>query len=119
MVMTDGEICRNYKAAKDKEQQIEILADLNLVGKKEIREILTKNGMEVPEYTKRRRRRAEAMSLTDETEIKDIVLPDIAIEALTEKYHEMIRFRDEFTEKAKAFEEQAELLRPFLKGGKA
>ena len=40
--MSDTEIVRIYKQAKDKNKQIEILADLNLCEKDDILELLTK-----------------------------------------------------------------------------
>ena len=45
MTMTDNEIVREYKAAKNKQHQIEILADLNTTSKDEIKKILKANGV--------------------------------------------------------------------------
>lgn len=47
MTMTTEEIVREYKLAKDKRKQIEILADQNCVSKKEIATLLSENGQEV------------------------------------------------------------------------
>lgn len=44
MQMTESEIVRNYREAKNKREQITILADLNRCEKEEIVEILLKNG---------------------------------------------------------------------------
>ena len=52
MLMTCGEICRNYRWAKDKPKQIEILADMNRSTKEEIKKIL-KDGGEKIEKSKR------------------------------------------------------------------
>lgn len=48
MNMTPAAIVRNYKEAKDKKVQIGILADRNLCDKREIEEILSQNGCELP-----------------------------------------------------------------------
>ena len=47
MEMTYPEIVRNYKQAKNKEEQIEILADINCCTQAEIRKILINAGLEV------------------------------------------------------------------------
>lgn len=45
--MTDGEICREYRAAKHKGQQVEILAQLNRLEEAEVVDILLKGGEKV------------------------------------------------------------------------
>ncbi len=45
MIMTDKEICRDYLQAKDKNYQIQVLADLNITRPEKIKEILIKNGL--------------------------------------------------------------------------
>ena len=47
MEMTDGEICREYRLAKNKEKQIRILADLNRSDQQSIINILTNGGEKV------------------------------------------------------------------------
>ena len=47
MNMTENEIVRSYRAAKNKRQQIEILADLNVVSQDEIKAILKENGVDL------------------------------------------------------------------------
>ena len=44
-VMSEWEIAREYEAAKDKTEQIKILADLNLVPRGVITEILARKGL--------------------------------------------------------------------------
>ncbi len=44
LVMTDEEICRNYDEAKNKKEQITILADMNVCKKSQIARILYKHG---------------------------------------------------------------------------
>lgn len=47
MTMTENEILRSYQQAKNKKQQIEILADLNQVPKDTIKAILRENGIDM------------------------------------------------------------------------
>ena len=56
--MTDGEIVREYRTAKDKKAQIRIMAELTLKPKEEIVRILKENGCDVEE--KRRGRKPKA-----------------------------------------------------------
>ena len=55
MKMDDGEILREYKAAKKKNLQIEILADQNLVSKREMARWLNEHGVHVDNRLLRRR----------------------------------------------------------------
>jgi len=52
MEMTNEEICRNYKQAKHRQNQIKILADLNQVSVDEIRQILIDGGALKPKPKK-------------------------------------------------------------------
>jgi len=52
MEMTNEEICRNYKQAKHRQNQIKILADLNQVSVDEIRQILIDGGALRPKLKK-------------------------------------------------------------------
>lgn len=47
MEMTNEEICRNYRQARHKHQQIQILADMNLCKVSDIIAILEENGVQV------------------------------------------------------------------------
>jgi len=44
-VLDEDGICRGYKMAKDKAKQLQILADLNAIKKKDVIEILAKYGL--------------------------------------------------------------------------
>lgn len=60
MIMTDEEIFKEYKAAKKKSQQVNILADENCCDKDTIKEILERCGIPREElYPKRGRKKAE------------------------------------------------------------
>lgn len=48
MQMSDSEIVRSYKEAKDKRSQVGVLAELNACSKDYIREILQRNGINAP-----------------------------------------------------------------------
>ena len=53
MQMTEAEIVRSYQHALNRTKQISILAELNACSKAQIRDILEKNGEEVPHYGNR------------------------------------------------------------------
>lgn len=53
MQMTNEEICRSYRQAKNRQYQIKILADENLCSVEEIRQILIDNGALVPKPPKK------------------------------------------------------------------
>lgn len=48
--MTDGEICREYRAAKHKGQQVEILAQLNRLEEGQVIDILLRGGEKVRHF---------------------------------------------------------------------
>lgn len=64
MYMTEGEICRIYRHAKDRGEQIQILAELNCTGRDKIIRILIRNGehVRIPLPTRGKPRKRE---LTD------------------------------------------------------
>lgn len=53
MYMSDADICREYKLAKNPKEQILILADENCCKKDDIIRILVENGMDVPTRKKK------------------------------------------------------------------
>ena len=53
MQMSEGEIVRSYNHAENRQKQIKILSELNACSKAQIREILERNGCEVPHYGNR------------------------------------------------------------------
>lgn len=61
--MSDKEIVREYNEAKNKNEQITILADLNLMQESDIRDILAKNGIKVS--GKRGRKKMEKAAVDD------------------------------------------------------
>lgn len=67
--MSDKEIVREYNEAKNKNEQITILADLNLMQESDIRDILAKNGIKVS--GKRGRKKMEKAAV-DEVQVKKV-----------------------------------------------
>ena len=57
--MTEEEIVRNFKQAKNKREQIKILADLNCTSRGEIEETLKKNGVSKEELPAKPGRKAK------------------------------------------------------------
>ena len=53
MEMTENEICREYRTARDKKRQVGILADCKLTGKTEILAILSRGGEKLPDANAR------------------------------------------------------------------
>ena len=74
MKMTEAEILRDYREAKAKNKQIEILADMNLVTKKEMAQFLAANGMQVDKRLLAgdpRKRKDETAFIPDDPELTD------------------------------------------------
>ena len=67
--MSDKEIVREYNEAKNKNEQITVLADLNLMQESDIRDILAKNGIKVS--GKRGRKKMEKAAV-DEVPVKKV-----------------------------------------------
>ncbi len=99
MWMTDQAIVREYKEAKDKKKQIEILADENNCGNEEIEKILEDNGIDL---AKKRGRKAKGEAMKRK-------LPEAVREALT---RELIRLQ----EKMDDIQEKMEEINTYLKG---
>lgn len=63
--MSDAEIVRSYKQAKDKNKQVEILADLNVCKKNDILDVLIKNDA-ITGLKKSKRKRKDPIEWTQE-----------------------------------------------------
>lgn len=60
--MTEHEICSLYRGARNKATQLQVLAELNDIGRNRIIEILVKNGEEIPDrVTRQLYRRLDAL----------------------------------------------------------
>jgi len=88
--MTNNEICRNYRAAKNKPEQIKILADMNCTSVDEIKKILIAGGEAVEQLPKTNRgKKKEEKAGNDEikpevekSEVNILVLPESVTDAL-------------------------------------
>lgn len=70
MIMSNADIVREYKAAKTPMKQIGILADQNLCKKRDIVEILVKEGCEVPKYyTKAKEKKEDPAQAAADTNV--------------------------------------------------
>lgn len=95
MNMTENEIVRNYREAKNKREQVTILADLNRCEKEEIVDILLKNGVdqkELPRKRKPRKKPEEEKKVHCETDTVASILAQRVMEidkVLKERYEEV------------------------------
>lgn len=87
MVMSNEEIARSYREAKDKWEQIGILADLNLCSKAEIRKIIQETNTELEPEKKSNRGRKSLNKL-----VKDLKAEQEKSEAVREQV--MIELKD-------------------------
>lgn len=109
--MTVEEIVRSYREAKDKEAQLEILADLNVCSKEEIRRVLVEGGVLQQELPRKRRRKGEAIA-------------EVTVEASVDEGLEEARRRDIIEEALKAYrdklmDEYTTLFEAFVKAKEA
>ena len=105
--MTLEEIVRSYREAKDKAAQLEILADLNVCSREEIRRVLLEGGVKQQELPRKRTRRSE-------------VAEETVVEAPVDEGLEVARRRDLVEEalkalKGKLMDECIELQEEFLR----
>lgn len=85
--MTKEEICRDYKLAANKREQIKILADLNACTKQQIADILIEDGQEVPKWYQKKEEPQEPKEMTVEEAVNltaKITEQTLTIEALKE-----------------------------------
>ena len=83
MTMTDNEICRNYREAKNRPEQIKLLADMNCTTVDEIKKILVAKGELVvaPPKTNRGKKPQEKPKQAEENP-KTVAIPDAVMETL-------------------------------------
>lgn len=94
--MTKQEICKEYREAKNKSQQIEILADLNLCTKEDIVKLLKDEGEEVAVRKPRKQRQQKKVVAP----VINTSIPDFVLDALYEKLERIDR---EIKEKEKDY----------------
>lgn len=109
-MMTKEEICRDYKLAANKREQIKILAELNACTKQQIADILIEDGQEVPKWYQKKEEPQEPKKVTVE-ELDDwtqkIVEQQLMIEALTEHNNALRKSNAALSEKLDAAREAA------------
>lgn len=79
--MTEQEICKEYREAKNKRKQIGILADENICTRGEIIQILSKNGENIDIGKKTAQQPIEPKGQQAEP-VEQKTIPDVVIEAL-------------------------------------
>lgn len=95
MHMTENEIVREYRGAKNKREQVTILSDLNSCEKEEIIEILLRNGVdqkELPRKRKPRKKPEEERKAHSATDTVASILAQRVMEidkVLQERYEEV------------------------------
>lgn len=100
MYMTPGEICREYNQAKNKREQIVILADQNCCNKEEIMKILIMNGEPLPAgkpqkgTAKLKEAKPEEITPKEEkaengAQVKPQSIPNMVVEALIARLEEI------------------------------
>ena len=101
MTMTDNEICRNYRAAKNKLEQIKILADMNCTTVDEIKKILISGGELVEEPQKSTRGKKLVVmpvsvldALAHELDVLDVEIKQLqdTLKPLDDRYGEIENF---------------------------
>lgn len=94
MEFDEGEICRNYRYAKNKVEQVQILAELNAVERKTVIDILTAAGEKVRIPIAGRTKKTSVQEMTDRQYAKAVirrldVLED-KIRPLEREYRELV-----------------------------
>lgn len=87
-MMTKEEICRDYRLAANKREQIKVLADLNACTKQQIADILIEDGQEVPKWYQKKEEPQEPKEMTVEETVNltaKITEQTLTIEALKEQ----------------------------------
>lgn len=117
MQMTEAEIVKSYQRAEKKREQIKILAELNACQKHVIRDILEKNGEEVPKtgnrYTVKKPEVTEANG--SKRKQKDAVkTPKAVIELAVRRAQELKDLIDGIQESIRDLREEQDLRRKEL-----
>ncbi len=98
MEMTEGEIARNYRRAKDKDRQGGILADLNCTSREDITRILVRAGIPISPKKRRKRKRSGKGKEADTEDKKGSSTIPQALPEIMGISSASIPDRDEYTE---------------------
>ena len=115
MQMSNEEIVKEYKESKNKKGQIQILAELNACDKEKIINILISHGMLEKKKPKAAgKEKVEKVAPVQQDNIA-LVVPEIVIEALSQKMIELQENIDICKAKQKESEEQLDVLSGYLR----
>ena len=101
-MMTKEEICRDYRLAANKIEQIKTLAELNACTKQQIADILIEDGQEVPEWYQKKEEPQEPKNMTVEEAVNlmaKITEQALVIEVLTEQNNALGKSNTALSEK--------------------
>ena len=104
-MLTDGEICREYRLAKDKDKQIKIIADQCSMERSEIVAVLVDCGEMEPPAEKPKKVPKQSK----------IVVPDAVAEILFLRMDELDKFIKPLEDELKPLREEYEQIAGFLK----
>lgn len=94
MEFDKGEICRNYRYAKNKVEQVQILAELNAVERKTVIDILTAAGEKVRIPIEGRTKKTSVQEMTDRQYAKAVIrrldVLENKIRPLEREYRELV-----------------------------
>lgn len=109
-MMTKEEICRDYRLAANKREQIKVLADLNACTKQQIADILIEDGQEVPKWYQKKEEPQEPKKVTVEEAMNltaKITEQTLTIEAFKEQNNALGKSNAALSEKLDAAMEAA------------
>lgn len=113
-MMTKEEICRDYRLAANKRDQIKVLAELNACSKQKIAEMLIEDGQEVPKWYQKKEEPQEPKKVTVEALTEQNNALEKSNAALREKSdgatEAVNRLEDEIRKKDKQIQDLRNLL---------
>lgn len=107
MTMDPGEIKLSFQQAKNKKNQMQVLAELNTCSRKEIKEILIEQGVNEDEIPKFRGPMKKSEMQNKKCEQK---IPDIVIQTMEEKKNAIMNQLTELEEKMQELKKREEQL---------
>lgn len=108
-VMTPNEICRDYRSAKNKREQIKILADLNCTSTEEIIKVLVDCGEMAPPKKKPAKR-------TESEPVKMPEMSEAVADVLFQRMEELDKLIKPLEDQLKPLQREYTDIAAFLKG---
>lgn len=115
MQMTEDEIYRSYKEAKEPQKQIRILAQLNCCDTDKIKEIIASHGEPVPKRKYTRRQPVKVQPPEKPQAVKKSDLPESVIAALKQKIMFLESDIERYATESENCRARADEIREFLK----